>query len=165
MAKKGVRFKELMGRLTGISTSVFGVSWNPSKPEVTVVREVLTFLEDRRVLYSPTEMETPEHCVASVMEIRRALTQKITEAAEKSLLAEHLRAMRAACHKFLATVEADDRLAVRFGFEKGNYQSWVFLGALGELRGVFGVHVAAVAAMHGLDVEEGLASILPATVD
>ena len=37
-----------------------------------------------------------------------------------------------------------------------------FNRSLGELRGVVGVEVARVAAAHGLDVEDGLASILPA---
>jgi len=33
--------------------------------------------------------------------------------------------------------------------------------SLGELRARIGVHVAAVAVMHGLDVEGELASVLP----
>ena len=36
-----------------------------------------------------------------------------------------------------------------------------FNQALGELRGVVGTEVAKIAAAHGLDVEDGLASILP----
>jgi hypothetical protein len=38
----------------------------------------------------------------------------------------------------------------------------VFNGALGELCGVFGVHLAQLAAQYGLDIEDDLASILPA---
>jgi hypothetical protein len=37
----------------------------------------------------------------------------------------------------------------------------VFNGALGEMRGVFGIHIAKLAAQYGLDVEDDLASILP----
>jgi hypothetical protein len=33
--------------------------------------------------------------------------------------------------------------------------------ALGELRGVFGIHVGLLATKYGIDVEDGLASILP----
>lgn len=39
--------------------------------------------------------------------------------------------------------------------------SWVFNGALGELRGVFGVHLARLAVAYGIDVEDDLGSILP----
>jgi hypothetical protein len=64
----------------------------------------------------------------------------------------------------LATVEADDRRIIEFGAHRNHYASWIFNGAIGELRGVFGIHIAAVAASHGLDVEGDLASILPAAV-
>lgn len=37
-----------------------------------------------------------------------------------------------------------------------------FFTALGELRATIGLHVAAIAIMHGLDVEGELASIIPA---
>jgi hypothetical protein len=57
--------------------------------------------------------------------------------------------------------KAANRLIV-FGLSRGHYASWVFLPALGELRGVFGIHLARIAALHGLDVEEPLSSILPA---
>lgn len=50
-----------------------------------------------------------------------------------------------------------------FGAHRNHYASWIFNGAIGELRGVFGIHIAALAASHGLDVEGDLASILPAT--
>jgi len=70
--------------------------------------------------------------------------------------------MRAACRKFLGTVQADDGRIIQHGFSQGHYASWVFLSALGELRGVFGMHVAALAATYGLSVESQLATILPA---
>lgn len=157
-----MRFKELLLRLTGISTPVFGVSWNPPTSAVTVARSVLAFLEDRRVLYVPSEMETPEHCVRSVLDIRQFLTRTLGDLAEDEPIVPHLRAMRAACRKFLETVEAGDPRVVPFGAHHGHWASWVFQGALGEMRGVFGIHVAALAAMHGLAMESGLASILPA---
>jgi len=59
-------------------------------------------------------------------------------------------------------VECDDRHIIEFGTHRNHYASWIFNGAIGELRGVFGIHIAAVAAAHGLDVEGDLASILPA---
>jgi hypothetical protein len=40
-------------------------------------------------------------------------------------------------------------------------RSWHFNQALGELRGVFGVHVGELAVRYGIDVPEPLSSILP----
>jgi hypothetical protein len=38
----------------------------------------------------------------------------------------------------------------------------MFYDALGELRAVFGVHVAQLSAKFGIDIEDDLATILPA---
>jgi hypothetical protein len=55
------------------------------------------------------------------------------------------------------------------GHREGNWgfgaDNWVFNSALGELRGIIGLHVAALAAQHGLDVEGDLAAVLPAADD
>lgn len=154
-----MKFKEIIKRLNGISTPVFGVSWNPNQTDKDHAREVITYLEDRRVLYAPSEMEQPHYCVQSVLEIRRFLTQKIAGTHGKDLQ-DSLRAMRAACRKFLDTVGADSDV-VRYGNNAGHWASWTFNGAIGELRGVFGIHVAKIAVMYGLDIEEDLAKIIP----
>ena len=79
-------------------------------------------------------------------------------------MAASLRAMRAACRKFLERVGTDGREGIRHASGNG-YQSWTFGSALGELRGMFGVHVAKISAEFKLDVEDKLASILPANPD
>ncbi|MDQ3803034.1 MAG: hypothetical protein M3416_04165 [Acidobacteriota bacterium] len=160
-----MKFKEIVNRLTGISTPVFGVQWNPLEADITKARRVISFLEDRRVLFNPSEMETPAYCVRSVIEMRRFLTTELSSIDEDSELSQSIRAMRAACRKFLDTVEQDDRRIITFGAHPGHYASWIFMGALGEMRGVFGIQIAKLAAQHGLDVEDNLATILPASDD
>lgn len=155
-----MKFKEIASRLTGFSVPVFGVSWNPPEAERSIARRMITSLEDKRVLYNPNHLEVPEHCIHSVVEIRHLLTHELSTLQQESALGMHLRGMRAACRKFLDTVQADERVS-RFGMSPGHYASWIFLSAVGELRGVFGLHVAAIAAQYGLDVEKDLASILP----
>ncbi len=156
-----MKFKEMLSRLTGISVPVFGVSWNPPEADRAIAKRVIAFLEDRRVLYAPSEMEVPEHCVHSVIEIRGFLAGEIGKLGDASELAASLRALRAACRKFLDVVQNDDGRIVRHGFSQGHWASWVFNGALGELRGVFGVHVAILATKYGINVEKELAAILP----
>jgi hypothetical protein len=67
----------------------------------------------------------------------------------------------AACRKFLDHVQESGPDVVRFGWHHGHWASWDFNAALGELRGVFGVHLAQLAVLYRLDVEDNLASILP----
>ena len=158
-----MKFKEIVKRLTGISSPIFGVSWNPENTSEDVARRVVSFLEDRRILYNPSEMEDPHHCVESVLGIREFLTEQISQSTQDELTGS-LKAMRLACRKFLDLVGKRDELT-RFGGSHGHWVSWQFNGAVGELRGVFGIHIAKIAGMYGLDVEDDLASIFPETED
>ena len=110
-----MKFREITSRLTGISSPIFGVSWNPPPAEVTIARRAIAFLEDRRV---------PE-----VHGVRR-------------------RSRR-------------DRGPLRV--RSWTLGGWRFGAALGELRATFGLHIAKIATQNGLDVEDDLARILPAS--
>ena len=141
---------------------MFGVSWNPPEPERKIAEETIAFLEDRRVLYNLYELEVLDHCVRSVIEIRQFLTSSISRKAGKQQLDGHLRAMRAACRKFLDTVQEQDRprLILHRAFD-GGPAVWSFFTALGDLRTTFGLHIAMIAVEFGIPVEDELASILP----
>lgn len=70
--------------------------------------------------------------------------------------------MRAAARKFLDAVDLDqlEREAGWSGQILGS-AGWRINQALGEMRGVFGIHIARLAVAYGLDVDEPLASMLP----
>jgi hypothetical protein len=151
-----MRFKEIVNRLTGLNLGPFGVSWDPQESEIAKAKRIVAYLEDRRVLYNPSSLEIPQHCVDSVLEIRQFLTTELGDIAEDSPIRACLRAMRAACKKFLDHVQESGPDVVRFGWHHGHWASWDFNTALGELRGVFGVHLAQLAVLYRLDVEDNL---------
>jgi hypothetical protein len=156
-----MKFRETLSRITGLSVPVFGISWTPAVADVTVARRVVAFLEDRRVLFNPFSMEDPRHCIDSVIEIRKFLTNEIGAIPDAdNPLAANLRAMRAACRKFVDLIGERPEHRTH-GMEHGHWASWGFGVALGELRGVIGIHLASVAARYGLDIEDDLAEILP----
>lgn len=157
-----MKFSEIASRLTGISTPLGGLSWEASELTSSAARRVIAFLEDRRVLYVPDQLEVPSHCVRSVLDIRRFLSSELEKLDAGSEFAASLRAMRAACRKFLERVGVGGRDATLYANERGHWASWTFYSALGEMRGTFGIHLAQIAAHFKLDVEDGLASILPA---
>jgi hypothetical protein len=156
--------KELLSRLSGISTPVFGVSWTPTETEVRASRRILTFLEERRVLYNPTDLEHPAHCIDSVLSIREFLTDELGKTDQDSKLADNLQAMRAACRKFIDSLDgsgqANDYIGVPFRTPHA-YRDWVFYTAIGDLRSIIGLHVALIAVRNGLRVDKDLASIVP----
>lgn len=157
-----MKFEEITKRLTGISTPFFGISWNPPEAECNTARRIITFLEDRRVLYVPSEMEVPQQCVDSVIHIREFLTNELGNLDSGNELAISLRAMRGACRKFLNRVSNDKNgEIIRYGNHLNHWASWVFNDALGQMRGVFGIHIAKIASNYGLDIEDELAVIVP----
>jgi hypothetical protein len=157
-----VRFSEISSRLTGISTPIFGVSWEPAQSDIDAVRRTLGFLEDRRVLYAPDEAEEPQHCVDSVLRIREFLTDQLGRGGVPEDVSDSLRAMRAAARKFLDATDLK-QLDRELGWSSQVLGSagWRFHQALGEMRGVFGIHIARLAVAYGLDVDEPLAAALP----
>ena len=102
-----MKFAEIAARLNGFSTPIFGVQWQPPTVDVDVARRIITFLEDRRVLYSSYTNEVPEQCVQSVLQIRAFLTEVLGNGGIAKELAAPLRLMRGHCIRFLNRVGAN----------------------------------------------------------
>jgi hypothetical protein len=107
-------------------------------------------------------MEVEYQCISSILETRKFLTEAIGGLSDKSELASHLRAIRAACREFVDTVgePGHPRRGRKF---HGPFEI-EFFQALGWLRATAGIHIGAVAVMYGLSVEGSLAELLPAVV-
>lgn len=149
-----IKFGKIAKSLTGFSTPVFGISWNPPETDRAVVRKLITFLEDRRSLYNPYNIETPMFVDQSILEIRKELTDILQTLGDNKDVSPHVRAMRAACRKYMN--EVGNQTRGRFHF-----RDFEVFTTLGELRAVFGVHIAQLAVKYGIDIEDELASILP----
>ncbi|MGH9210906.1 MAG: DUF6650 family protein [Acidimicrobiales bacterium] len=173
MSKRRVPAGKLTSRLTGLDVLGFGASWEPATSDAVVAEGVIRYLEDRRVLYASADVEVPEHCIASVLDIRRELTDVLGNGGISPVLSDSLRAMRAACRVFLGRLRLNPNLhqfEIMHSYRDDRHRpiglhDWVLNQAIGELRGVFGVHIALLASRYGVDVEEDLATILPPESD
>ena len=162
VGKGKVAAKSLAHRLTGFSLPFFGVSWTPPADERDIVRRLLAALEDRRVLYVPYHLEVVAHVTVSVLQVREALTEALQSLSAESPAAGSIRAMRAACRRFLEEPPPDFHNLP--GIYRGRHDEAGgpgFFVALGELRASFGTHIAALAYRYGIDLEPELAAILP----
>jgi hypothetical protein len=159
MAKKSIvlKGKALAKRLTGIACPIGGISWKPPVDEQDKSRRLLTYLEDRRALYQPYDMEVGPYVVKSILDIRERLTADLEEVSKSSVLGESLVAMRAACRDFLNKTQVPDK--------RGYFMGAMIISALGSLRAVLGIHIARVACAYDLEVTEPLASAVPADPD
>jgi len=160
----GVRWLRRRGsRVTGISTPLLGVSWTPGVSDEEQARALLAFLEDRRVLFAPEDLEDASHCVVSVERIRDFLTGMLTRGGLGDAFVDRLEKMRSAARRFMEQIrppfERPDELWIPgHGLLRGGPR---LHQALGELRGVFGVHLGEIAQVYGLEVRRPLSSILP----
>lgn len=147
-------------RFKGMSALGFGASWDLSNADRDAVRGMLTFLEDRRVLYVPQNLEVYGDVERSVHEIRRRCTDALTAISERAPARKPIQAIRAACRRFLEEPPKFGNLMPRhfghFADEAG------FFVALGELRASVGAQIANLASYYEIELEPELAAILPA---
>lgn len=159
MKRPLLAFNEIASRITGISIPVFGVSWNPPESEREVVRQTFIFLEDRRALFNDFAHELDHEVSESVLAIRMELTAALKRLSANSEAVPSLRAMRAACRRYLDTTHP--------GAPDGGPRSYwggpfSFMTELGTLRAMIGVQVAYLAVKYGIDLDGELTNVIPA---
>jgi hypothetical protein len=160
-ARKGrLNIMDLARRITGFSTPIVGVSWNPPAADRDAVRTFLTFLEDRRVLFNPFNLEVEYQVQQSILQIREHCTKAIGTLPDGSHAIAPLRGIRAACRRFLDEPLTNSRRLHQRDFY--GPEGPEFFAALGEFRATVGVHVASLAVLYRIELEPELASIVPA---
>lgn len=144
-------------RPTGVSAFGFGVEWEKTEGDRQIARAVVTYLEDRRLLFGERHVEDERHCVLSALDIRVFLTEQITRSKPGKDLEACLRAMRAACRQFVERGGPDGQ---SFSYHRG-FGVDPFSIALGDLRTTVGWQLALILDQYPMDVEPDLAGILP----
>jgi len=150
--------RELVARLTGIPTPVGGVSWKPPDHERDRARRVLTHLAGQRALWDPYDTAIGSFVTQSILDVRERLGRDLKDVPADSVLGEGLRAMQAACRKFL-----NENQSPRSGYGPP-YEAQLH-STLGELRALCGIHVARIACAYDLEVDAHLEGILPPEPD
>ena len=164
LTKAKLTSKNLLSRLGSLSAFGFGISFKPQETGRTIVRELLTFLEDRRALFVGCIWEQPDHVVQSVQQMRTELTSALKRLGEGSPAAGACRLMRGACRDFVDQVGQTSLRGSDTTFAR-DWQGDNFLIALGILRATFGQQIALLAHLYSVDLEEHLAAILPPVPD
>jgi hypothetical protein len=146
--------RELTNRLTGILVHVGGRNWKPPVDEQDKARRLLVYLAGQRALHYPYDREIGTFVTRSVLDISERLTRDIEALSMDSLLRKILRAMQAVCRKFL---DENQSPSAGYGWP---YEAQLYC-TLGELRALFGIHIARIAFTYDLEVDACLEDILP----
>ena len=91
--------------LNGFSTSIGGISWNKTTSSKELFTHLLFFLESKRILVNPIELEFKDWCIESVLEIKQQLVSITQELKLKDFDADIIRNMIDACNDYLDTVK------------------------------------------------------------
>lgn len=151
-----MKFERIYKNITGLSCPLFGVQWNAPAVEADEAKNIILFLEDKRVLFNPANMEDSSHCAQSVIQIRNELTRVLQTLPSNSNLAKSMKCMRRACQGF------SDKLGhPKFSQFELPVQASLLERELFKLRAKCGVSVAEMAVAYGVDIDDGLASIIP----
>ena len=145
---------KLATRLIGILTPTDGINWKPTVVERDKARRLLVYLAGQRALHYPYDREIGTFIVQSVLDVRERLARDIEDLSMDSVLRETLRAMQAACRKFL---DENQSASAGYGWP---YEAQLYC-TLGELRALLGIHIARIACAYDLEVDAVLGDILP----
>jgi len=156
--KTKLKGRKLAARLVGISTPVGGIDWEPPAGERERAKQVLKYLAEQRVLWDPYDIAIGSFVTESILDMRERLSHDLKDVPGDSVLGEALRAMRAACRMFW-----DENQSPRSGYGPP-YEAQLH-STLGELRALFGIHIARIACAYDLEVDSHLVGILPPEPD
>lgn len=160
------RLLGILRRVNSVSSPVAGIGWTPPPDEREELRRLTVFLEDRRALFDPYNVEATVLVKHSVQQIRAELTKTLQVISDDSRAGDPLRTMRSACQRYLTRADAFDdgphwHRPPRFHGHGLNDEDDDFILALGELRGVFGTCLGQISSSYDIEVRGDLAGLLP----
>lgn len=166
LVRAAIEFRSLASRLAGVSILGFGATFKAPEPERTVVRDVLTELEEKRALFSGAVWEEPAHVVASIQKIREILTNGLKRVGDNSPARDAFRIMRASRREFLKlhvskSFENKPEMMRHHGRDGQIWEQEEFFIGLGKFRQIFGQQIATLGYLYRIDIEADMASILP----
>ncbi len=92
--------------LSGISMPFGGISWNKTNSVKDTFSFLLIYLESKRILVNPIEMEKKEWCIESVLEMKKQLVSITEGTIFKEDDLSIIRNMIEVCNQYLDTVSA-----------------------------------------------------------
>lgn len=110
------RVNAVVSKLTGISTSFFGISWQPSTPETEVVKKLLMYFESKRSL-GVDELGRDGHCAPvrpdwlsmSVIQVRDQTVLTMQTMALSKGADNVMNIIVSRCNHFLCELESDEK--------------------------------------------------------
>jgi hypothetical protein len=121
-------------RITGLDTPFGGVSWEYTENAKKGIQELFYFLEAKRILTNPSEMEIEIWCEKSAIEIRNKLTELLSKYDFNSETIACIRAMIDSCNSFLDDMRCVTRPGIIYKNGHGDWADINFSKTMKKLR-------------------------------
>ena len=156
-------------RVNGFSLSTpivgAGIQWDNQQhySAERIAREVIVFLEDRRVLYTEQQFETLRYCIDSIIQIRSRLTDFIIKLPlsknenDISDLEICLREMRTACQMAMTTFAMVEDINLNgnyYGYNNRLMPEYDFVMGLIVLRSIFAKNIYIISRLYNIPIRE-----------
>jgi len=129
--------------LNGFSTSLGGISWNKTTSSKEMFSHLLFFLESKRILVNPIELEFKDWCIESVLEIKQQLVNITQEVELKDFDADMIRNLVDACNTYLDTVTPMNLPGIIYK-KDGRWEDLNFDRAMKDFRNSFKLEIAKI---------------------
>lgn len=124
-------------RITGLDTPFGGVSWEYTENAKKGIQELFYFLEAKRILTNPTEMEIGIWCEKSAIEIRNKLTELLSKYDFNKETITCVRTMIDSCNSFLDDMRCVTRPGIIYKNGNGDWEDINFSKAMKKFRKSF----------------------------
>lgn len=123
-------------KITGIDTPFGGVSWEYTETSKRGVQELFYYLETKRILTNPMEMEIKEWCSQSAIEMKKEIASILSKYKFNADTISRLRIMINACNTFLDDLTLVNRPGIIYKSNNGDWEDLRFSKAMKKFRKV-----------------------------
>lgn len=124
-------------KITGISVPFGGVSWEYTEPEQKGIQDLFFYLESKRILTNPMDMEIKEWCEQSAIEIKNTLVSVFSKADYPQDTITCIRSMMNACNVFLDDMRKVNITGIIYKNGNGDWAHSGYSTAMKKFRKVF----------------------------
>lgn len=124
-------------KITGIDTPFGGISWEYSKSEKEGIQEAFYFLESKRILVNPIEMERKCWCEQSTIEIKNKLVEILSKYKFSENTVICFKNMIIACNSFLDNLNGVENNTIIYKNSQCDWEDVLFSSSMKKLRNIF----------------------------
>ena len=124
-------------RITGIDTPFGGLSWEYTEDTKHNLQALLCFLETKRLLVNPIEMETKSWCAKSAIEIKTKLYDTLQKQNYDEETINCLHEMVDSCNDFLDRLQSVSIEGIIYKNKDGDWVDFTFSQAMSTFRKEF----------------------------